>query len=127
MSNFEDLSAFTPSGWHTITPRITVKDALGLVKFINYVFGTDAHYRDDVPTIVTIGDSKLMVSEAVSRAEATAFLYVYVRNVDETYKRALDRGAESIEDPGDLPYGDRRAMVKDSWGNTWQIATYVVR
>jgi len=24
----------------------------------------------------------------------------------------------------DTPYGDRRATVKDRWGNTWQIATY---
>jgi hypothetical protein len=24
----------------------------------------------------------------------------------------------------DMPYGDRRAMVKDSWGNIWQIATH---
>jgi uncharacterized glyoxalase superfamily protein PhnB len=22
-----------------------------------------------------------------------------------------------------MPYGDRRAMVEDAWGNTWQIAT----
>jgi uncharacterized glyoxalase superfamily protein PhnB len=23
-----------------------------------------------------------------------------------------------------MPYGDRRAMVKDAWGNIWQIATH---
>jgi PhnB protein len=23
-----------------------------------------------------------------------------------------------------MPYGDRRGMVEDQWGNTWQIATY---
>jgi hypothetical protein len=23
-----------------------------------------------------------------------------------------------------MPYGDRRAMAQDAWGNTWQIATY---
>ena len=23
----------------------------------------------------------------------------------------------------DVPYGDRRAMVSDAWGNLWQIAT----
>jgi uncharacterized glyoxalase superfamily protein PhnB len=126
MSNSEDLSLFTPSGWHTITPRITVKDAAGLVKFMNHVFETDAKYSDDVPTNVKIGDSILMISEAVTRDKATAFLYIYVRDVDEVYKRALEAGAESIEDPRDLPYGDRRAMVKDNWGNSWQIATYGV-
>jgi predicted 3-demethylubiquinone-9 3-methyltransferase (glyoxalase superfamily) len=24
-----------------------------------------------------------------------------------------------------MPYGDRRCMVKDKWGNTWQIATHM--
>jgi len=24
-----------------------------------------------------------------------------------------------------MPYGDRRGMVKDEWGNTWQIATHL--
>ncbi|MCA3871704.1 MAG: VOC family protein, partial [Burkholderia sp.] len=28
------------------------------------------------------------------------------------------------EAPADMPYGDRRAMVKDAWGNVWQIATH---
>jgi uncharacterized glyoxalase superfamily protein PhnB len=23
-----------------------------------------------------------------------------------------------------MPYGDRRAMVEDRWGNRWQIATH---
>ena len=24
---------------------------------------------------------------------------------------------------GRTPYGDRRCMIEDAWGNTWQIAT----
>ncbi|TWC06791.1 hypothetical protein FBZ93_10179 [Bradyrhizobium macuxiense] len=50
--------------------------------------------------------------------------YVYVRNADETYRRAIAAGAGPIEAPADTPYGDRRAMVRDSWANVWQIATY---
>ena len=42
-----------------------------------------------------------------------------------TYQRAVTAGAESLEAPADLPYGDRRAMVKDPWGDLWQIATYL--
>jgi uncharacterized glyoxalase superfamily protein PhnB len=52
-----------------------------------------------------------------------AFLYVYVENADETYRQAIAAGAESIETPADMPYGDRRATVRDSWANVWQIAT----
>jgi len=55
---------------------------------------------------------------------ANSFLYVYVSDVDGTYQRALDAGALSLEEPFDTPYGDSRCMVKDKWGNTWQIASY---
>jgi len=37
--------------------------------------------------------------------------------------RIVVRNAEQM----DMPYGDRRCMVEDQWGNTWQIATYFGR
>jgi PhnB protein len=58
------------------------------------------------------------------RDAATAFLYVYVEDADVAYARAMAANAVSLEAPADMPYGDRRAMVKDPWGNTWQIATH---
>jgi PhnB protein len=54
-------------------------------------------------------------------------LYVYVGSADETWRLAVRAGARSVEAPLDTPYGDRRAMVKDPWGNTWQIATRMKR
>jgi PhnB protein len=58
-----------------------------------------------------------------SRAPISAFLYVYVEDVDVTYRRAVEAGLETIEVPSDLSYGDRRATVKDAWGNLWQVAS----
>jgi uncharacterized glyoxalase superfamily protein PhnB len=55
-----------------------------------------------------------------------AFLYLYVDDIDATYRRALDAGAMSLEEPQDTPYGDRRGMVEDPCGNIWQIATHKV-
>jgi PhnB protein len=52
------------------------------------------------------------------------FLYVYVPDADSTYGRAIAAGAEALEAPADMFYGDRRATVRDPWGNIWQIATY---
>ena len=34
------------------------------------------------------------------------------------------RARAMIEAPQDMFYGDRRATVKDPFGNTWQIATH---
>jgi PhnB protein len=72
---------------------------------------------------VTIGDSVVMISDAQTRGPMRAFLYVYVNDADATYRRALEAGARSLEEPFNTPYGDRRGMVEDRWGNTWQIAT----
>lgn len=66
-----------------------------------------------------------MVSPATDRDLFPAFLYVSVDDADETYRRALDAGALSREEPLDTPYGDRRAMVRDPFGNTFQIAHQV--
>jgi PhnB protein len=116
---------FIPEGWHTVTPRIVVHNAKELVEFTRQVFGAIGEYRRDLPSEVRIGDSIVMISDAGIRKTMTAFLYVYVADTDATYLRAIKAGARSIEKPSDMPYGDRRCMVEDKWGNTWQIATHL--
>jgi PhnB protein len=74
-----------------------------------------------------IGDSLVMVSRAGPRETFPAFLYVYVDDPDSTCQRALDAGAVSLEAVWDTPYGDRRGMVRDPWGNVWQIANHMRR
>jgi PhnB protein len=59
----------------------------------------------------------------VLREPISAFLYVYVEKVKETYRRAVEAGPETLEFPLELPHRGRRAMVKESWGNLWQIAS----
>jgi PhnB protein len=115
---------FKPPHWPTVTPRIVTRDPAALVQFIQQVFDATGEYCSDRPTVLSIGESLLMVSNAPDRKLATAFLYVYVTDADAAYSRAIDAGAQSIERPTNLPYGDRRAMVKDRWGNVWQIATF---
>jgi PhnB protein len=111
-------SRFTPEGWHTVTPRIVANDAEKLVAFLGRVFGATGAYRPDLPSVMKIGDTIVMVSDAGIRDPMRAFLYVYVDDVDAAYRRALQAGATSLEVPSDTPYGDRRCTVKDAWGNT---------
>ncbi|PFH19828.1 VOC family protein [Burkholderia sp. JKS000303] len=116
---------FQPDGWPTVTPRIVVSDPKNLVDFINAVFLAQGEWRAGLPADIRIGDSVVMVSGGDGlRDPMTAFLYVYVEDVDATYRRAVAAGAVSLEAPADVPYGDRRAMVKDAWGNLWQMATH---
>jgi PhnB protein len=116
-------TSFKPAEWPTVTPRIIVHGAAELVEFIKRVFGATGQYHSQAPAELRLGDSLIMVSDADVRDPMTACLYVYVPSVDATYQRAIEAGARSIESPLNTPYGDRRGMVKDPWGNTWQIAT----
>jgi len=118
-----DLSTYKPAGWHDVTPRIIVRGARNLVDFVKQVFGATGEYHPQAPAELRIGDSIIMISETGVRDTVPACLYVYVENADATWQRAIDAGARSIEAPLDTPYGDRRGMVEDQWGNTWQIAT----
>jgi PhnB protein len=113
-----------PAGWPALIPRIAVDDPEALVAFIQQVFGAVGRFHPERPSELRIGDSVLMVGSTVARKAMPAFLYVYVEDTDAVFQRALDRGAQSLEEPQDVPYGDRRAMVRDPWDNTWQIATH---
>jgi uncharacterized glyoxalase superfamily protein PhnB len=118
------MSNVAPHGRHTVTPRIITGDVAGLVGFLKAVFNATGELRAGMPSEIKIGDSIVMISDGGGQRETMpAFLYVYVEDADETYRLAFDAGAESLEKPTDMPYGDRRAMVLDPWGNTWQIAT----
>ena len=114
---------YQPPGWHTVTPRIIVHNARNLVDFVKQVFGATGDYHPQAPAELRIGDSIIMISDTGARDAMPACLYVYVENADATWQRAIDAGAQSLEAPLNTPYGDRRGMVKDKWGNTWQIAT----
>jgi len=113
-----------PEGWHSVTPRLVVHDAAVAVEFLKRAFGATGEIRKDIPSLIRIGDSLVMVSSAGPRNAMPAFLYVYVDDSDTTYQRALEAGAVSLEEPWDTPYGDRRGMVQDPCGNIWQIATH---
>ena len=127
MKETTNHSDFAPEGWHTVTPRIVTRDAKQLIEFLKHVFGATGEYRQDRPSDVRIGDSLIMISDAGIRSPMTAFLYVYVNDTDATHQRAIEASARTLEAPFDTPYGDRRCMVEDKWGNTWQIATHTER
>lgn len=117
------MAGFQPEGWRTVTPRIFTDDVRGLAAFLRAVFGATGRQAAGRPMEMHIGDSIVMISDAEERETFVACLYVYVEDADKTYRKAVSAGAKSIEKPTDTAYGDRRGIVQDSWGNTWQIAT----
>ncbi len=116
-----------PEGYHTITPRLFVDDPEALVVFLKRAFGAIERPRADKrsPAEMVIGDSIVIVGGTGARPAMPAFFYLYVADADDLYRRAIDAGAKSLEAPVNTHYGDRRSMVEDPFGNTWQIATHI--
>ncbi len=120
-----------PEGYHNVTPYLVVKGAARLIEFLKQAFDAQEIYRMDMPdgTVahaeVRIGDSTIMTGEGGAHVPAmTAGLSLYVPDVDASYRRALQAGAMSVEEPTDKFYGDRTAGVKDTSGNFWWIGTH---
>ena len=111
-----------PGGYHSVNARIVVADVSAIVGFLRSVFGATGEVAADRPAEVRIGDSVVLVSAAGERDAFPAFLYVYVDDANTTHARAVAAGAVSVEEPFDTPYGDRRGMVRDRFGNIFHIA-----
>jgi PhnB protein len=101
---------------------MVVRDAAEAVEFLRSIFGASGVVEAGRPAEIRIGDSLVMVSSAGERDLFPVFLYVYVDDVESSYRKAIAAGAESLEEPRQTPYGDLRAMVRDPLGNVFQIA-----
>jgi len=112
----------TRQGYATVSVRLVVAELDQQVAFLRAVFGAEGDVEPGRPVELRIGDSTVMVTEAGPRDAASAVLYVYVDDADAAYERALAAGALTMEAPIDTPYGDRRCMVGDAFGNVYQIA-----
>jgi uncharacterized glyoxalase superfamily protein PhnB len=121
-----------PDGYHSVTPYLVVNSPEQLIDFVKEAFGAEEMFRMPGPdgkiahAEFTIGDSIVMVGNTGPESEATStMLYVYVEDTDATYRRAVDAGGTSIEEPADQFYGDRRAGVADAFGNRWFVCTKI--
>jgi PhnB protein len=50
-------------------------------------------------------------------------LYIYVADVDEVFRRAVEAGAKVIDQPEDREWGDRTSGIEDPFGHVWWVGT----
>lgn len=129
-----------PEGFHTVTPCLTLKDSLKAVKFYEKAFGAKnlgvmpaPDGKSTMHAMIQIGDSIIMMGDeqpeqhcrsAESLGASPIGLYIYVPNVDEAFKRAVDAGGEVVMPVDDMFWGDRCGTLKDPFGYGWTIATH---
>ena len=123
---------YKPKQYRAVTPYLTVADAQKTIDFATQVLGAELIFKMNGPdgsiahAELKIDDSVIMVGQAGGQWEPTpASLYVYVPDVDATYKKALQAGAKSEREPADQFYGDRVANIVDDNGTRWSFGTHV--
>jgi PhnB protein len=120
-----------PEGHNAVCPYVVVTSASGLIEFLKKTFDAVEIDRMGPPggpvmhAEVRIGDSIVMMGEAMGGPTFPGQVHCYVADVDATYKRALAAGGTSVREPMTMFYGDRISMVKDAWQNVWAISTHV--
>ncbi len=120
-----------PKGYPVVSTTLNQTDAKATIGFIKSVFGGKVRMKMDGPggkimhSEVELGDSLLMVSDAVMEPARVASLFVYTDDVDKTVAKAVKAGATVLMPPADQFWGDRSARIADPFGNLWSIATHV--
>lgn len=129
-----------PEGFHSVTPMVMFKDARKAIEFYKRAFGAMERFAMPGPdgkgvmhAELLIGDSIIMMGEenphelcksAETMKGSPVSFYIYLENVDEAFRRALDAGAESRMPVQDMFWGDRMGTVQDPFGYSWSLATH---
>jgi uncharacterized glyoxalase superfamily protein PhnB len=125
--------AHKPKGYTSVSPYLVVDGASRTIDFLIRVLDAVEVRRFPDPggkvihAEVRIDDSIVMIADAVPPEwpPVPSHVHVYVADVDETYRRALEAGATSVQAPVKKDDADKRGGVKDAGGTTWWIATKV--
>src|SRR5690349_23858325 len=98
-----------PSGYHTVTPYLTLSDAASAIDFYKKAFGATENFRMDRPdgkighAEIKIGDSIVMLADESPRSDSrspqslggtTSGIFLYVENVDAVFDAAVKAGTK---------------------------------
>lgn len=128
-----------PEGYHTVTPYLTVHDCAKAIDFYKRAFDATEVYRMAGPpgkiahAELQIGDSRVMLSDDMPGSDCrspqllggtTANIFLYVKDVDSVYNKAVSAGAKSVAPLADMFWGDRYGRLADPYGHSWSLATH---
>lgn len=134
-----------PDGYHTVTPHIMLDDCGNAIDFYKTAFGAKEVLRMGGPggkivhAEVQVGDSRVMMNDEMppmpgqpgtykspkAAGLSTGALFLYVKDVDAAFQRAVKAGCTVRQAPIDMFWGDRYSQVIDPFGHTWGLATHI--
>jgi PhnB protein len=121
-----------PEGILSVQPYLHLQEADKMIPFAAAAFHAEILGVAQSPegkilhATIKIGHATFEIDEAYGEFQPmTRYLHAYVPDSDACYADAIRAGATSVEAPATKPYGERSAAVKDPFGNTWFLATYL--
>lgn len=129
-----------PEGYHTATPYLTIRGAATAIDFYKKAFGAQELFRMPGPdgkvmhAEIRIGDSNIMLADEspVTGSQAPVALngtpvgvFLYVPDVDATFRQAVKAGAKETQPVQDMFWGDRFGRLTDPFGHKWMLATHI--
>lgn len=110
----------------SLFPILLSRDLPRLVSFYEHALHGRVDYRfgsadaDDYVSL-TVGEASLGIGrDPVAPAAVTGdriALWFYVDDVEAAYRRWMAAGGDTVQPPGDMPWGERVAQVRDPDGN----------
>jgi PhnB protein len=119
-----------PKGYHSVTATLNQDNAAKTIEFCKQAFGAKVLMNMSGPggrimhAEIQIGDSRIMLNDAMQEPVQPAGLFLYVPDVDKTFSKAVKAGATVLMPVQDMFWGDRFGRVMDPSGNRWGIATH---
>jgi PhnB protein len=127
-----------PDGYHTATPYLVVHDAAKAIDFYKRAFDATELFRMEGPpgkighAELQIGDSKIMLADEMgggarsprSVGGTTGGIFLYVKDVDSAFNKAVSAGAKVEMALADQFWGDRYGKLSDPFGHSWSLATH---
>lgn len=129
-----------PKGYHSVTPYLVVNDAARAIDFYQRAFGAKEIMRMSGPgdkighAELKIGDSMIMLSDEIpgtgnksprSLGGSPVSIFLYLADVDATFKQAVAAGAKVDAPLANMFWGDRYGKLADPFGHSWSLATHV--
>jgi uncharacterized glyoxalase superfamily protein PhnB len=125
-----------PSGYHTLTPSLTLDNAAQSIEWYKKALGAEEISRSVGPdgkimhAELKIGDSRFMMNDVMMGGKGPqAFggspgsFWLYVEDSDALFNRAVGAGGTVAMPMADQFWGDRAGAFADPAGYTWWIAT----
>ena len=130
-----------PDGMPRITAGVYYEDSATALEWLEKAFGfktrlkipgpegqimhSELEYEDGLIFVGQAYPDEKKTSPQTLDGAMTSGLYIYVDNVDAHCERSRDAGAEILQEPEDMFYGDRIYAARDLEGHQWKFAQHV--